>query len=505
MWSKLSRRHHLLLAGGVLALVLVLVAAWSLIGDTATARSTQVEPVSVAYAAPNEPQSVTVSRALFASSPSAVLVRDDAAPDVVTRGIEAAGTHHVPLLTVGPSSVEPVRRELERLGARTVAAVEPSSIPDVGVTVGDLQSVADQPAPVVDPTLVLVAERTDPDEVPTPAVEAAARVAAQEAAGTATAAGATGIVVSRPDPRASGKAIDFIKRHPSARVVGIGGEFGTTALLAANLDAARQAPELPGGGYTLFPGRRMVALYGSPGAPSLGPLGRQSLPATVARAQRLAASYQPFSKEKVIPAFEIIVTVASASPGPGNSYTNVIDPKEILPWVIEAGKSGIYVTLDLQPGRVDFLTQAKLFTALLKYPHVGLALDPEWRLKPNQVHLTQIGSVAAAEVNRVSDWLAALVRDNHLPQKLFVLHQFDSDMLANRDRISTAHPELQFMVHADGHGTPPVKMSTWNRLITGLSPDYAMGWKNFYTEDHPPFSPQQTMAVKPTPWFVSYQ
>ena len=57
--------------------------------------------------------------------------------------------------------------------------------------------------------------------------------------------------------------------------------------------------------------------------------------------------------------------------------------------------------LDLQPGRTDFLTQAKLYAELLKQPHVGLALDPEWRLKPDQVHLVQIGSVSAEEINQM--------------------------------------------------------------------------------------------------------
>ena len=40
----------------------------------------------------------------------------------------------------------------------------------------------------------------------------------------------------------------------------------------------------------------------------------------------------------------------------------------------------MYVVLDLQPGRTDFLTQAKRYEPLLALPHVGLALDPEWRL-----------------------------------------------------------------------------------------------------------------------------
>ncbi|ASR01310.1 hypothetical protein GCWB2_02400 [Gordonia rubripertincta] len=124
---------------------------------------------------------------------------------------------------------------------------------------------------------------------------------------------------------------------------------------------------------------------------------------------------------------------------------------------------------------MDFLEQARRYADLLALPHVGLALDPEWRLKPDQVHLTQIGSVEADEVNRTSEWLAGLVRDRGLPQKLFVLHQLDAGMLAQRKSIITDRPELQVVLHADGHGTPPVKMETWRRLLDDLPAGVWMG------------------------------
>ena len=31
------------------------------------------------------------------------------------------------------------------------------------------------------------------------------------------------------------------------------------------------------------------------------------------------------------------------------------------------------------------------------------------------------------------------------------------------------------------------------------------GWKNFYKEDHPTMTPEQTMAQQPTPVMISYQ
>lgn len=266
------------------------------------------------------------------------------------------------------------------------------------------------------------------------------------------------------------------------------------------------APQLPGGGQTLFPGRRMVALYGHPGTPSLGVLGEQGLAQSVQRAKALAAQYQPLVREPVVPAFELITTVADSVPGPDGDYSAESTVASIRPWVDAASAAGMYVVLDLQPGRSDFLTQAKRYADLLAQPNVGLALDPEWRLGPTQVHRAQIGTVGITEVNSVVTWLAELTRAHHLPQKALLLHEFRTSMITGRERLDTSHPELGIVVHADGFGTPALKLATWTALHTAAPPNIHWGWKNFYDEDVPMFTPAQTFAVGPTsPVFVSYQ
>ena len=120
--------------------------------------------------------------------------------------------------------------------------------------------------------------------------------------------------------------------------------------------------------------------------------------------------------------------------------------------------------------------------------------------------MQRIGSADAAEINEVSEWLAQLVERENLPQKLFVLHQFQLAMLPDRENIDTLHPELAFVLHADGHGVPEQKFDTWNVLRQDLDPRYFMAWKNFIDEDMPTFTPEQTMTtVVPQPWLVSYQ
>lgn len=325
------------------------------------------------------------------------------------------------------------------------------------------------------------------------------------AVATARAAGLDVVGVPGGDPRATSRSVRALAAHQATSVIGLGPGFGAADDLAWRVATAATGVELPGGGQVLFPGRRMVALYGTPSFSGLGLLGEQGVGESIARAQALAAEYQPLTSDVVVPAFEIIVTVASAGAGSDGNYSNELPVESFVPWVEAARDAGVYVVIDLQPGRTDFLTQAQQYEALLRYPNVGLALDPEWRLEPDQVHLRQIGSVHAAEVNAVATWLADLTRAHALPQKLLVLHQFKLSMIQARETVDTSRPELAVLIHADGQGGQPAKAGTWRALHAGAPEGVRWGWKNFVDEDSPMLDPASTYAITPAPEFVSYQ
>ncbi len=262
--------------------------------------------------------------------------------------------------------------------------------------------------------------------------------------------------------------------------------------------------ELPGGGRLLFPDRRLVAFYGAITTGVLGVLGERDPAGTL---ERMGPYLEAYSEDGImtVPTFEIIVTVAARDAGPDGDYSREFNVDTLMPWVEFAAQNGVYVMLDLQPGRSDFLSQAKQYERLLKLPHVGLALDPEWRLGPNERHLVQIGSVRAEEVNRVIEWLAALVRRERLPQKLLIVHQFRLDMISNRKSLQTP-PELAVMLHMDGQGSLGSKYNTWNFLTAGVQDrNWWWGWKNFFDEDSPLARPDQVLDLQPTVHFVSFQ
>ncbi len=458
-----------------------------------------------ALAAGEEP-TLAASRALLARATAVVVT--SGGPDAAAAGTTVATGLHLPLLVAGDG----LREELDRLGTRTVLRVAPASgggapsstptSPTTSPTVGDLGDrevvevrpgeAPDVPGlPPVPPTGTAVVA-TAPGAPSPPVLEA-----------LLAACGATSIALESEDPRTSTADARALRRAKDAVVLGVGGlgpHFGQ------RVRTVRYAAELPGGGFLPFPGRRMVALYGHPRTGALGMLGEQSAARSVTRVRDLVTQYTPLLEEQVVPAFELIATVATGSAGAQGVYSQRTPLRDLTPWVDVAEEAGAYVVLDLQPGRADFLDQAQVYEELLRRPHVGLALDPEWRLGPSEKPLQQIGHVGIDEVNRVGRWLAALVREHDLPPKVLTLHQFRTSMIRDRDRLDTSLDEVQWLVHADGQGSQGAKQGTWAALRRDLPEGVWLGWKNFEDEDSPMLTPEQTVAqVRPTPWFVSYQ
>jgi hypothetical protein len=463
-------------------------------------------PVSVLAASAPGDLTVRFAQELFATAPVVVVTVPGGTALPAAAG--AARAAHAPLLLAAPGSavgLAPAVRALHPIAVLAVGlpAAErgalTASLPGARV----VSSARGLPATGTPVLLSRVAVLVPAPSRAGRTSEASAGITAVSV--TARAAGAAVIGLTGPDPRASPAAIVDLARQRPGAVVAVGAQFGPAARLAGRLAVAEADRQLPGGGQVMFPGRRLVALYGHPGTPALGVLGQQDLAASIARARRMAAQYRPLSSVPVVPAFEIIASVAEASPGPDGTYSSETPVRELLPWVRQAIADGLYVVLDLQPGRASFLQQAEDYQSLLEQPDVGLALDPEWKLQPGQKPLKQIGHADIGEVNGVVRWLAALTARYRLPQKLLVLHQFQLAMIGDERDLDTSHDDLSIVIHMDGQGIPRVKQVTWD-AVTAAAPDgVSFGWKNFLVKDHPMLTPGQTMTRTPTPVMITYQ
>ncbi len=425
--------------------------------------------------------SIQLSQLNYACAHEAVVTANTGS--AIEAGVTLGFGDDLPVLVEGPG----VANELARLGVRSIRWVGPEPAPDFGVDSDVVDELDVGPHPGM--------ESDDPASVWVFA--AAPEMLALVRAAAAISGGSVLDVTDIEDLRMVDQATVELLRDSPAVPVGLD-EVGEWQLATV-----QQAPELPGGGFT-FDGTRLVAFYGNPSTRFLGVLGEQDPAGSLERLTPLVEDYSADGL-RGIPGFEIIATIASAQAGTDDDYSQEMDLDTLRPWIDFAAENGVYVVLDLQPGRTDFLTQAKRYEEFLRMPHVGLALDPEWRLKPNQVHLRQIGTVDAEEINQVSQWLAELVREELLPQKYFIIHQFRFSMITNRETIETPL-ELYTVIQMDGQGPLPTKYETYRALTAGQNDvGWHWGWKNFYDEDSPMATAAEVLDVEPVVVFVSFQ
>ena len=271
---------------------------------------------------------------------------------------------------------------------------------------------------------------------------------------------------------------------------------------AASESLAEARPELPRGGRSLLPEHRLVGFYGAPQDPALGALGIGTPEEAGERLAKQAEAYE--GGRKVLPVFELLATIAAASPGEDGLYRNR-QPHSVIGKYLEAARErkGILL-LDIQPGRAEFADEVDYLRRWLKEPDVGLALDPEWRVGPTEVPGAVIGTVSAEEVNSIAADLAATVERYDLPEKLFVVHQFTDEMITSKALLEPQRG-LATILNADGFGDPANKIAKYRDLRPPPQSGLGAGFKLFYSEDTDLMSPDAVLDLKPSPDLIVYE
>jgi hypothetical protein len=263
-------------------------------------------------------------------------------------------------------------------------------------------------------------------------------------------------------------------------------------------------PQLPRGGRTIFPHFRVVAYYGAPQDPQLGELGIGSPAHAAAKLEHRARKYVP-GRRPILPAFELISTVASGSPGPDGRYSTRQSRAVIDRYLAAAEKAHALLILDIQPGHAEFMDDVRALYPYLEHPDVGIALDPEWKVPADQAPGKVIGSTDSSVVNQVSAYLAGIVRTHKLPQKLLVVHQFTNDMI-QRKELLTQPPGIALTLNVDGFGSQPDKISKYDQFARAPETQrFHAGFKLFFHEDTNLMTPRQVLRLQPQPEFVVYE
>ncbi|MPV49737.1 hypothetical protein GCG21_06900 [Pseudactinotalea sp. HY160] len=326
------------------------------------------------------------------------------------------------------------------------------------------------------------------------------------AAGTAAGAGARLLVGSEP-LRGDADLIGALGESAVTSLVALGTWSMPRAELDVVLDAVRTGVQLPGGGQLIFGSGdssiRYVSLYGSIQTDKLGTLGAQDAAATMTRVIGDAAAYTAAWDDQVVPAVEILVTVASEEPGTHGKYSHMWPAADIEPWIERAEQAGVLVLLAFQPGRYSFLDQVREYETLLAHPNVGVRLEPGWRYETDARARDREGSVDAGEVNDLISYLSAFVAAHDLPQKLVSVSESTAGQVRHRGILITDDPRIPVLINVDVGGDAEARGKGWRSVRADAPAGLAWG-VTIPAKSDPPVGPAEVAdLLSPVPDWVS--
>src|SRR5688500_6470701 len=116
---------------------------------------------------------------------------------------------------------------------------------------------------------------------------------------------------------------------------------------------------LPRGGREVFPRYRLVGYADVTEAATLGRLGTGALGRRGAEIERRAKAYA--AGRRVLPVVDVIATVVQGNPGKDGQYGVRLTDSHIGAYHEAAREHRAVLLLNLQPGRSEFITEAKAF------------------------------------------------------------------------------------------------------------------------------------------------
>ena len=270
--------------------------------------------------------------------------------------------------------------------------------------------------------------------------------------------------------------------------------------------------ELPRGGTELFPKYRLFGYSGFPGAPGQGRLGIGNIDARMEEMEKRGQAFR--GGRELLPVMELIATTVHGSPGSDGMFRSRVDEKVIKNWLATANKHKALLLLNIQPGRADFIDEVKYFAKWLKYPNVGLALDPEWAVDKGQIPGRVFGHTSGKELDQVAKYVSDIVAANNLPEKVVLFHQLNRDVLKNPKDLKE-YPGVVYINSVDGIGSPGAKTATY-KMVIKTRPKYVYaGFKLFYVEDRLPkynggskgrlMTAKEVLKLKPQPEYILFE
>lgn len=260
----------------------------------------------------------------------------------------------------------------------------------------------------------------------------------------------------------------------------------------------------PAGKNSLFQNCQVVAFYGFPNVPQMGIVGEYPPDELVQKLLAQAKAYDDINGSRgVAPAIHLIYAVAQASQTSDGTYLARMSDDLVKQWIGIAEKYDLLLFLDIQMGSSSVEKEFPHVLPYLKNPRVHLALDPEFVVSGDQRPGLVIGSLDVSEINTAEVLLQKLVEENHLPNKILIVHQFLPEMILNKAELKD-QPNVDTVIDQDGFGGPELKSANYERFVKEDGAEHG-GFKLFYKQDQPLMTPEQVEQLVPQPDVIIYQ
>ncbi len=261
----------------------------------------------------------------------------------------------------------------------------------------------------------------------------------------------------------------------------------------------------------------IVAYYGRPHVKTMGILGEYPVATVIQKVKARAKEYEKAlgNGQHVTPGLDLIYEMATSSPGKNGKYVITLSEKTLMEYITAAQKSGLMVFIDVQLGKKSPAQAVKPLLKYLKYDNVHIAVDPEFSVDDLSVRPgKKIGSITGTQINEVQHMMRDYIKANGIKKdKILLIHMFTEHMVTDKKAIKYTD-RVHLAMHLDGHGSPALKIKTYNGLYTDTRAGLvAGGFKVFLKADTHVMNPKQVLGlekagnkrVKDMPRIITYQ
>ncbi len=257
----------------------------------------------------------------------------------------------------------------------------------------------------------------------------------------------------------------------------------------------------------LFKNNHVLAYYGHPKSKIMGIVGRMKKEPLAKKLIAHAKEYDRLNgpQKGVVPAIYLIYATAQPKGRVLKMQKKLL--QEYIDFTLE---NGFLLYIDHQIGVTSLKDMMKTLLPYLKYPHVHLAFDVEWRTdRP----MKEIGFIYGKEINFLQKQMQSYIEKNNIfGVRQLVFHQFHKKMVQNPAAVKTNFKQVMLVHSTSGWGPPGNKLSTHARNAKAITmPHKAFKLWFYYSDrkgvhyDKPIMKPRAVLDLKPEPGLIIYQ